>query len=52
MSIVLIMALLLAASTTANVVGTTTVVKKYHYTETRGANLTDADGNLLQCVPA
>merc|ERR1712091_794575 len=45
------MALLLAASTAANVAGTTTVVKKYHYTETRGANLTDASGNLLQCAP-
>merc|ERR1712091_148355 len=45
------MALLLAASTAANVAGTTTIVKKYHYTETRGANLTDADGTLLQCAP-
>ena len=35
----------------ANIFGTTTVVKKYHFTETRGANLTDADGALLQCAP-
>ena len=31
--------------------GTTEIVKNYHFTETRGANLTDADGNMLQCAP-
>ena len=45
------MAGLLAMSTVANIVGTNKIVKNYHFTETRGANLTDANGAMLQCAP-
>ena len=34
----------------ANIFGTNKVVKKYHFTETRGANLTDENGIMLQCA--
>ena len=51
LSLVCVMAGLLAVSTVANIVGTNKIVKNYHFTETRGANLTDADGALLQCAP-
>lgn len=47
---------LLVASTAMNVImttrGTTKVVEKYHYTETRGNALTNEQGETLQCASA
>jgi len=51
-SAVVIMAALLTLSTAVTFLGTNRVVKKYHYTETRGAMLTNEDGETLACASA
>jgi len=49
---ILVMASLLAVSTAANLLGTTKVVKNYHFVETRGDALTNEAGDTLQCASA
>jgi len=51
-SAIVIMAALLTLSTAVTFLGTNRVVKKYRYTETRGAMLTNEDGETLACTSA
>lgn len=51
-SAIVIMAGLLSVSTAATFFGTNKIVKKYHFTETRGDMLTNEAGETLSCASA